>query len=49
MRWSGFDAVHNTAMLTNAGFRVVETSVIGLTEPDGNLILPMWFVALRET
>jgi hypothetical protein len=49
MRWSGFDAAHNTAMLTSLGFRVVESSAIELTEPDGNTILPIWFVARRET
>jgi SAM-dependent methyltransferase len=49
MRWSGFDAPRNAAMLTNAGFRVVESSAIELTEPEGNAIRPMWFVARRET
>ena len=49
MRWSGFGAPRNAAMLTNAGFRVVESSAIELTEPEGNTIFPMWFVARRET
>jgi SAM-dependent methyltransferase len=48
MRWSGFDTEHNVAMLTSAGFRVVDSATIELTEPDGATIRPLWFVARRE-
>jgi SAM-dependent methyltransferase len=47
MRWSGFDAATNAALLDAAGFRVVESAVITQIEPEGGTIEPMWFVAQR--
>jgi SAM-dependent methyltransferase len=48
MRWSGFDGEVNLRLLAEAGFSVLESTVIDLTEPDGATISPMWCVAQRR-
>lgn len=45
MRWSGFDDVRNRALLTEAGFTVLEAEAIDHVEPEGTKIRPLWFVA----
>jgi SAM-dependent methyltransferase len=48
MRWSGYDAPRNVALLARAGFELVESDTIELTEPDGSTICPLWCVARLE-
>ncbi len=45
MWWSGFDGATYLRLLAEAGFRVLESTVIDLTEADGGIIKPMWFIA----
>lgn len=47
MRWSGFDADTNIALLTKAGFDLIESSVREHVEPEGQTIHPLWFAAKR--
>ncbi len=48
MRWSGFDAATNLKLLADAGFGVLESTVINLTEPDGGIIKPIWFIVQHQ-
>ena len=49
MRWSGFDDATNRALLSDAGFTVVEAEAIDHVEPDGTTIRPLWFLAQVRT
>jgi SAM-dependent methyltransferase len=49
MRWSGFDAATNVALLADAGLQVTESAVIEQTEPEGTKIYPLWLLARRDT
>ena len=48
MRWSGFDGATNVALLTDAGFDVVDSAAPDIVEPDGETICPLWFAAQRR-
>jgi SAM-dependent methyltransferase len=47
MRWSGFDAATNIAMIEAAGMHIVESEVIEQVEPEGTRIRPLWVFARR--
>jgi len=51
MRWSGFDAATNLALLESAGLTVVESEVVEQHEPEPEccIIHPLWFVAQRAS
>jgi SAM-dependent methyltransferase len=41
MRWTGYDAATNRALLERAGFDVLDTTVLEQVEPDGCVIHPL--------
>jgi SAM-dependent methyltransferase len=45
MRWSGYDAATNRALLARAGFDVLDATVIEQVEPDGCVIHPLLVLA----
>jgi SAM-dependent methyltransferase len=47
MRWSGFDAATNLALIEAAGMEIVESEVIEQVEPEGTRISPLWVFARR--
>jgi SAM-dependent methyltransferase len=47
MRWSGFDAATNLAMIEAAGMEIAESEVIEQVEPEGTRIRPLWVIARR--
>jgi SAM-dependent methyltransferase len=49
MRWSGYDAVTNRALLERAGFEVLDATVIEQVEPDGCVIHPLLVFARTPT
>ena len=49
MRWSGFDAVTNLGLLRQAGFDVLDTSIVDHRGPHDSTTPQLWFVAKRVT
>jgi SAM-dependent methyltransferase len=45
MRWSGYDAATNRALLERAGFAVLDATVMKQVEPDGCVIHPLLVLA----